>query len=110
MPVHGALEDLLTLELPTRDAVEHALIGIAPAHAMHAQDLARLTETAELFSEYVLRFCPSPAEPLPLHHHRTEWRRCRSVQSMKGEMSSAPMTSALRTTPVRIIAVAVESP
>ncbi len=29
---------------------------------------------------------------------------------MKGEINSAPMTNALRTTPVRIIAVAVERP
>ena len=34
----------------------------------------------------------------------------RLFQSMKGEMSSAPTMSALRTTPVRISAVAVESP
>ena len=34
----------------------------------------------------------------------------RSVQSMNGEISSAPMTSARRTTPVRISAVAADSP
>ena len=92
------------------DAVEHAVVGVAPAHALHAQDLARLAEAAELLGQHAFlarRVASSTTAAAPSPNSTAT---SRSLQSMNGEMSSAPITSAFRTTPVRISAVAVDSP
>ena len=49
--MHGALEDLLALEHPLRVAVEARLIRIAAAHAVDAQDFARIAVAAQLFAQ-----------------------------------------------------------
>ena len=49
--LHRALEDLLTFELPARDAVEDAAVGIAATHTLYAQRLARVRVAAELLGE-----------------------------------------------------------
>ena len=47
--MHGLLEDLLALELPLGLAEDAVLVRIPGAHAVHAQDLARLAVAAEPF-------------------------------------------------------------
>ena len=78
--LHGALEDLLPLELPAGDAVEHAAVGIAPAHALHAQDLARIPVAAELLGEYAFLAIAG------LEHHRR-----RAIAEQHRDIAVAPV-------------------
>ena len=45
--MHGLLEDLLAFELPLGLAEDAALVRVARAHAVHAQDFARFAVAAE---------------------------------------------------------------
>ena len=50
----GFLEDLLALELPARRANQRAGVGVGRAHAVDAQDLARVAVAAQLLEEDAL--------------------------------------------------------
>ena len=97
--MHGLLEDLLAFELPFGLAEDAVLVRVSGAHAMHAQDFARLAVTAEPLGQQAFLWSvacsTTAAAPSP-----NNTAMLRSLQSMNGEMTSAPITSALFTTPV----------
>jgi hypothetical protein len=104
----GFLEDLAAVEIPQRVAELRAAVGVDAAGAAHAQDLARVGVAAELLAEQSflalsLACSTTAAQPSP-----KSTATLRLFQSMYGEITSTPITSALRTAPVRTIAVAAD--
>src|SRR5882757_9517506 len=49
--LHRAFEDLLTLELPSYDSIEHTAVGVPASHALYAQDFAGFPVTTQLLRD-----------------------------------------------------------